>query len=37
MFGSSCGFVSFSDIAIENQKLQISVEQLWELGVVPGI
>lgn len=37
MFGSSCGFVSFSDIAIENQKLQISVEQLWELRVVPGI
>lgn len=37
MFGSSCGFVSFFDITSENLKLQISVEQLWELGVVPGV
>lgn len=37
MFGSSCGFVLFSDIAIGNQKLQISVQQLWDIGVVPDI
>lgn len=37
MLGSSLGFVSFSDIAIDNRKLQISVQQLWDPGVVPDI